>query len=179
MRNIYLKPQDISYTYYIIYSCTTTAIAKLILLANIGPREKFHFQLPSLLILWFYRKKIIYVMSYKCGGLRQQRTEDQAFVSLRLQTDQFCKRFTTQTRSLSSQDFLLAVLAYIQHQIKLFSLNSICLQRMGRGEGEGRVCQIDPRCGFSKNVSSRERLKPWFFVTFNIVSKHIFLENFI
>ena len=34
-------------------------------------------------------------------------------------------------------------------------------------------------CGFLKNVSSKERLKPWFFVTFNIIISHIFPENFI
>ena len=34
-------------------------------------------------------------------------------------------------------------------------------------------------CGFSKYVSSKERVKPWFFVTFNIILKHIFPENFI
>ena len=39
--------------------------------------------------------------------------------------------------------------------------------------------QIDPPCGFSKNVSSKERLKPWFFVTFNIILMDIFPENFL
>ena len=34
-------------------------------------------------------------------------------------------------------------------------------------------------CGFSKNVSSKERMKPWFFVTFNTIISHIFPENFI
>ena len=32
---------------------------------------------------------------------------------------------------------------------------------------------------FSKIVSSKEREKPWFFVTFNIILRHIFPENFI
>ena len=32
---------------------------------------------------------------------------------------------------------------------------------------------------FSKNVSSRERVKPWFFVTFNIIISYIFPENVI
>ena len=41
-----------------------------------------------------------------------------------------------------------------------------------------RVNLIVP-CGFSKNLSSKERAKPWFFVTFNIVLKYIFPENFI
>ena len=36
-----------------------------------------------------------------------------------------------------------------------------------------------PRCGFSKNVSSKERLKPWFFATFNVITSHTFTENFI
>ena len=33
--------------------------------------------------------------------------------------------------------------------------------------------------GFSKTVSSKERVKPWFFVAFNIIISHIFPENFI
>ena len=33
--------------------------------------------------------------------------------------------------------------------------------------------------GFSKNVSSKERVKLWFFVTFDIIISHIFPENFI
>ena len=39
--------------------------------------------------------------------------------------------------------------------------------------------QFDSLCGFLKNVSSTEMVKPWFFVTFNIILKHIFPENFI
>ena len=34
-------------------------------------------------------------------------------------------------------------------------------------------------CGFSKSISSKKREKPWFFVTFNIILRHIFPENFI
>ena len=34
-------------------------------------------------------------------------------------------------------------------------------------------------CGLSNNVSSKERVKPWFCVTFNIIIDHIFPENFI
>ena len=46
---------------------------------------------------------------------------------------------------------------------------------MGGGGG-----QIDPPpCGFLKNVSSIERVESCFFVTFNIVLKHIFPENLI
>ena len=36
-----------------------------------------------------------------------------------------------------------------------------------------------PSCGFWKSVSSKERVKPWFFVTFNIIIRQIFPENFI
>ena len=43
--------------------------------------------------------------------------------------------------------------------------------------------QIDHPCSFSKNVFSRERererVKPWFFVTFNIIISYVFPENFI
>ena len=38
---------------------------------------------------------------------------------------------------------------------------------------------LPPPCGFLKNVSSKERVEPWFFVTFNIILKHIFSGNFI
>ena len=38
--------------------------------------------------------------------------------------------------------------------------------------------QFDPPCGFLKNVSSKESVKPCFFVTFNIIINHIFPENF-
>ena len=48
----------------------------------------------------------------------------------------------------------------------------------GEGEGGGRRGDDTP-CSFSKNVSSKERVKPWFFVTFNIIISHIFPENFI
>ena len=40
--------------------------------------------------------------------------------------------------------------------------------------------QFEPHaCSFSKNVSSRERVKSWIFATFNIILSHIFSENFI
>ena len=52
----------------------------------------------------------------------------------------------------------------------LILLTLICL---------GGGVKLTPVCGFSKNVSSTDRVKPWFFVTFNIIPKHIFPENFI
>ena len=36
-----------------------------------------------------------------------------------------------------------------------------------------------PQCGFSKNISSKGRVKPWFILTFNIIISHIFPEIFI
>ena len=72
----------------VVYSSTSTAIAKLISLANIGPRVKSQFQLPSLLVFWSCRK-ITHAL-YLC----QQRTKNQACISLHLQADQFCKSFT-------------------------------------------------------------------------------------
>ena len=41
-------------------------------------------------------------MYYKHEGLRRQRTEDQAFISLPLQTVQFRKSFITHVVSLNS-----------------------------------------------------------------------------
>ena len=39
--------------------------------------------------------------------------------------------------------------------------------------------QFDPFCGFSKNISFKERMKHWNFVTFIIIISYIFPENFI
>ena len=51
----------------------------------------------------------------------------------------------------------------------------LALKRLGEGD------QFDPlpSCGFSKKFSSEERVKPWFFATFNIIISHIFPENVI
>ena len=54
-------------------------------------------------------------MYCKDGGLRRQRTEDQAFISLHLQTDQIRKSFNTNVFSLNSKDLSLPVLEYMQH----------------------------------------------------------------
>ena len=39
--------------------------------------------------------------------------------------------------------------------------------------------QFDSPCCFFTNVSPKKRLKPYLFVTFNIIISHIFPENFI
>ena len=58
----------------------------------------------------------------------------------------------------------------------MFKTSFLTLKRLGE-EGRG---QFDPHpCGFSKNLSSKVRLKPWILVTFNIILRHIFPENFI
>ena len=38
---------------------------------------------------------------------------------------------------------------------------------------------LPPPCGFSKSVFFRERMTPWFFVTFSIIISHILPENSI
>ena len=43
----------------------------------------------------------------------------------------------------------------------------------------GSVNLTPPLRGFLKNVSSKQKVKPWFFVTFNIFISHIFPENYI
>ena len=56
--------------------------------------------------------------------------------------------------------------------------NEVCTPKTAGKEGF-YLTHLSPLCGFSKNVSSKERVKPWFFVTFNIILRHIFPENFI
>ena len=53
------------------------------------------------------------------------------------------------------------------------------MREEGGGVGGGGGCQIDTPRGFSKNVSSKDRVKLWLFVTFIIISKQVFPENFI
>ena len=59
----------------------------------------------------------------------------------------------------------------------------LCAKKYGimcKNTGQMERKKKDPLlCGFSKNVTSKEKVKLWFFVTFNIVLRHIFPENFI
>ena len=55
------------------------------------------------------------------------------------------------------------------HNSEIFHI--LTLKRLGG--------QFNSPCGFSKNVFSKERVKPCFFVTFNIIISHTFPENFI
>ena len=45
--------------------------------------------------------------------------------------------------------------------------------------GGGGVNFQPPCCSCSKNVSFKDKVKLWCFVTFNIMLKHIFPENLI
>ena len=38
---------------------------------------------------------------------------------------------------------------------------------------------LTPFCNYCEIVSSRERMHPWYFVTFDIITSYIFPENFI
>ena len=71
----------------------------------------------------------------------------------------------------SSKNFTKVSYVY---NIEKISFNTLTLKRLGERDQFG-----PPTCGFSKNVSSKERVKPWFFVTFNIITSHIFPEIFI
>ena len=107
---------------YTIYGSTTTAIANLISLANIGPRVKFHHQLHSSLVLSSCQKKITNAVYYKSGGLRRQRTEDKAFISLHLKANQIRKGLNTHVVSLSTQDFITRSFSVHAASVKLFHI---------------------------------------------------------
>ena len=49
----------------------------------------------------------------------------------------------------------------------------------GRGGGAERGVNLIFPCGLLKRVSFKDRVKPWFFDTFNTIISHIFSENFI
>ena len=61
---------------------------------------------------------------------------------------------------------------YSFHEVKV-SPCYLTLKRLGR-------VNLTPHpSSFSKNVFSKERVKTWFFVTFNIIIRHKFPKNFI
>ena len=81
---------------------------------------------------------------------------------------------------LPVQTFLLiaSVCIHPHWDLKVHKLYqfTICTSLQG---GNERWQLMTPSCGFSKNVSSKERVKACLFVTFNIILKHIFPESFI
>lgn len=50
------------------------------------------------------------------------------------------------------------------------------LKRLGGGGGVG---QVDLPMVFLKKKFFRESVKPWFFVAFNVMIRHAFIENYI
>ena len=74
--------------------------------------------------------------------------------------------------SLIQQCFLLTP---VMLSVKFLLLGHLNPKKVGEG------VNLTPLsiCKFSKNVSSKQRLKPCVFVTFNIIISYIFPENFI
>ena len=73
---------------------TTTAIAKLISLDNIGPSVKSHFQLPLSLSIWSFQKKLPIQCTIP-AEFYFHKTENQVCTLLVLELGQFHKSFTT------------------------------------------------------------------------------------
>ena len=114
--------------------------------------------------------------------------------SIKLQTCN-CRPATFLKRETESSVFLYFVFQFSRTPLSARSANG-CFWRLragvsfrkvsgfyfnpnlprGRKGGCGGGGQIDPSYGFLKNVFSKERVKPWFFVNFNIFLKHIFPE---
>ena len=64
--------------------------------------------------------------------------------------------------------------------IKTRLANGVCtFRKLLKGWGERGRGQLTPTLVFPKNVTSRERAKPWFFVTFNIIIRCTFPKNVI
>ena len=66
------------------------------------------------------------------------------------------------------------VLVFINHHAPRISHSLLTLKSLVGGKFD-----LLPPCDFSKNVSSRERVKLWVFVTINVIISHFFPENFI
>ena len=59
-----------------------------------------------------------------------------------------------------------------------YCLIHLTLKRLDEGGGGVVVVNLTPPpCGLSKHASSKERVKLWFFVAFNIIISHIFPEE--
>ena len=65
---------------------------------------------------------------------------------------------------------IMVILTFIKNELN---------PKTAGGEGRGQFDPPPPHpCGFSKNLSSKERVKPCFFL-FDFIISHIFPENFI
>ena len=89
-----------------------------------------------------------------------------------------CQNFSQNIRSEIWQIMLTQSYKRTSVAPRLTTLQSIvfCTFNPKTAEGGGGGW---PPSGFSKSVSSKEKKKPWFFVIFNIILRHIFPENFI
>ena len=80
---------------------------------------------------------------------------------------------------------MLFKLKQITFKLSFIDVNVALQFTQGIGGGVGWVAvgggggSVNPPCGFSKNVSSKGRVKPWLFVTFNIIIIHRKYEEFI
>ena len=72
----------------------------------------------------------------------------------------------------------------LSYKIEVRNFLNMCLNFKSEHIIKGAIVQIEKKqgklpCGFSKNVSSKERVKSSLFVTFNVIISYIFPENFI
>ena len=70
------------------------------------------------------------------------------------------------------------------HWLYTLQIYTVCKSRVEIGHRlmeivNKAVGQFYLSCGFFKNVSAKEIVNSWFFVTLNIIISHIFPENFI
>ena len=68
-------------------------------------------------------------------------------------------------------------LDYYYHKVNVQVASRVAERLNPKMAGRGQT--DPPPSSFSKSLSSKERVKPWFFVTFNIITSHIFPENVI
>ena len=104
----------------VIHGFTTTAIIKLISLNNIGPSVKSHFQLPSSLSIWSYRKELP-IQCTITAEVYFDKTENQVCISLLLEAGQFHKSFTTHLGFVKQLEFITHSFSIHPAAIKLFS----------------------------------------------------------
>ena len=116
-------------------------------------------------------------MHRKIKNVSKKHQNKQLILSLKLRkfNNTFFVEFWTPTfRKIfpfTNESHLKMIKKYFYFILKaLFALNS----KRARWWG-----QIALPCGFSKNVCSKEKVKPWFFVAFNNSISHIFPKNII
>ena len=98
-------------------------------------------------------------------------TTRDAFTAGKIRNRIGLKRYLMNRSSRLLLDFLFwFAKVSVEEIVLLLTLKKL---RVGRGG-----VNLIPLCGFSKNICYRERVKPWFFETFDIIISHIFPENF-